>query len=77
MRALAVKYLGPRSGAKSASVVPSDAPGAPPAGVGASPSAAAPTVPAGVPNGSFFSRSRNLWEDPDGNLFDLQGRPVK
>ena len=87
MRALAVKYLGPHSGGRSAPAAPSaasnsavagsNAYNAPPASAGAS--ATAGTVPAypAVPSGSFFSRSRNLWEDPDGNLFDLQGRPVK
>jgi len=88
MRALAVKYLGPHSGGRSATTAPgaasnsavagSNTYNAPPASAGASATATTvPAYPAGVPSGSFFSRSRNLWEDPDGNLFDLQGRLVK
>ncbi len=86
MRTLAVKYLGPRASAKGAEpAAPSDASAqgkaasdAPPAIAGATAAPAnTPALPNGVPGGSFFSRSRNLWEDRDGNLFDLQGRPVK
>ena len=88
MRALAVKYLGPHSGGRSATTAPgaasnsavagSNTYNASPASAGASATATTvPAYPAGVPSGSFFSRSRNLWEDPDGNLFDLQGRLVK
>jgi len=88
MRALAVKYLGPHSGGRSATTAPgaasnsavagSNTYNAPPASAGASATATTvPASPAGVPSGAYFSRSRNLWEDADGNLFDLQGRPVK
>jgi len=88
MRALAVKYLGPHSGGRSATAAPgavstsavagSNTYNPPPASAGASATATTiPAYPASVPSGAYFSRSRNLWEDPDGNLFDLQGRPVK
>jgi hypothetical protein len=36
-----------------------------------------PALPPGVPNGAYFSPSRNLREDRDGNLFDVQGKPLK
>jgi hypothetical protein len=60
MRALAVKYLGPRSqgNASSAPV--------------ASPNV--PAAPQGVPNGSVYSPAS--WKAPDGSVFDEGGRPV-
>jgi hypothetical protein len=67
MRALAAKYLGPRS--------PSNASSMP-----ATPANAAvsnPTAPPGLPNGAAYSPSRGQWRDPDGNIFDQQGKPVQ
>ncbi len=33
--------------------------------------------PAGLPNGAAYSPSRGQWRDPDGNIFDQQGRRVR
>jgi len=33
-------------------------------------------LPAGVGIGSSYSRSRRLWRDGSGNLFDTQGKAV-
>jgi len=62
MRALAAKYLGPRS-SDSASSPPAVMPNA-------------PIAPTNVPNGAAYSPSRSMWKDADGNLFDQQGKPV-
>jgi hypothetical protein len=62
MRALAVKYLGPKS--------PGNAPSAPAGAVND------PVAPPNLPNGTAYSPSRSMWRDPDGNLFDQQGKPV-
>jgi hypothetical protein len=35
-----------------------------------------PAAPPGVPTGSFFSHSRRMWRDVDGNVFDSQGKAV-
>jgi hypothetical protein len=60
MRALAAKYLGPRSGGNS-----SGEPGA---------QGSARPVPPGVPDGAAYSPA--TWKAPDGRMFDEQGRPV-
>jgi hypothetical protein len=67
MRTLAAKYLGPRS--------PSNAPSMPAAS--ASAAFSNPTPPPGLPNGAAYSPSRGQWRDPDGNIFDQQGKPVQ
>jgi hypothetical protein len=61
MRALAAKYLGPRS--------PGNASGVP------APSASAAAMPPGIPEGSAYSPAS--WRAPDGKVFDEQGRPVQ
>jgi hypothetical protein len=61
MRALAVRYLGPNSPG-SASSVPA--------------AANAPAAPPNLPSAAAYSPSRNMWRDPDGNLFNQQGKPV-
>jgi hypothetical protein len=102
MRALAAKYLGPRSpgNALSPAVAPASAaianPAAPPTLVGNNPrpnapsdalnafaSARAPAPPVSIPltppnvsRTAFYSPSRNMWKDGDGNLFDHQGKAV-
>lgn len=38
--------------------------------------AVAPAMPRGLPNGSQYSPSRNMWRDPDGKLYDSTGKPV-
>jgi hypothetical protein len=88
MRALAVKYLGPRAGGNAASAAPAGAAAATPAtaagsaasyspNAGYAGSASAATIlPAGVGIGSSYSRSRRLWRDGSGNLFDTQGKAV-
>jgi hypothetical protein len=92
MRALAAKYLGPRSPgpASSAPAAPASAanstPSPTPALAGnysgpnwqgnASNALIAPATPPKVPNGAVYSPSRNMWKDGDGNLFDQQGKPV-
>jgi hypothetical protein len=60
MRALAVKYLGPKSQGNAA-----NAPVA---------SASARTLPPGVPKGSACSPAS--WKAPDGTMFDEQGAPT-
>jgi hypothetical protein len=60
MRALAAKYLGPRSPGSSSGV--------------AAPSASGAAMPPGVPEGSAYSPAS--WKAPDGTLFDEAGRPV-
>ena len=64
MRALAVKYLGPKSAGNASSN---------PAAVGTN----GPLAPPNVPNGAAYSPSRGMWRDADGNLFDQQGKPVQ
>ena len=90
MRVLAVKYLGPRAGGNAAGVAPGAAANSAPAGgaassssnsaYGASNNAPAawpmPARPSGVPSGSFYSHSRRMWRDGDGNLFNPQGKAV-
>jgi hypothetical protein len=94
MRALAVKYLGPRAGGNATSATTpagaAAAGAAPTAGSAASyppntaygasnnapPAWPMPARPSGVPNGSFFSHSRRMWRDSDGNLFNPQGKAV-
>ena len=39
--------------------------------------AAAPQRPQTVPQGSAYSPSRQMWRDPQGNLYDANGRPVQ
>src|SRR4029077_21050707 len=36
-----------------------------------------PVAPSGVPPGSSFSPSRNMWRSPDGKLFDAAGRAME
>jgi hypothetical protein len=80
MRALAVKYLGPRSpgNASSAPIAAAANALAVPPGASATSSDAsstsAPAPPSNVPSGARYSPSRNLWRDPDGNRFDSQGK---
>jgi hypothetical protein len=70
MRAVALKYLGPRSAA--------NAPGAAAAPTNAAISdASPPPVPPNVSNAMAYSPSRNLWKDSDGNVFDHQGKAVR
>jgi hypothetical protein len=88
MRALAVKYLAPRSAgnaagasaAGAAAATPVTAVGStgsyPPNAGYAGPANAATVLPAGVRIGSSYSRSRRLWRDDSGNLFDTQGKAV-
>jgi hypothetical protein len=38
--------------------------------------AIAPAAPPNVPVGSAYSLSRGMWKDPDGNIFDQQGKRV-
>jgi hypothetical protein len=104
MRALAVKYLGPRAGGNAASATAPAGAGA--AGSAPTPGSAAsyspntaygasnnpvngwqaqgsasatprgPALPTGVVVGSSYSRSRRVWRDDSGNLFDTQGKAV-
>jgi hypothetical protein len=60
MRALAAKYLGPRTSGKESS-----APAAP---------TSARAVPPGVPEGSAYSPAS--WKSPDGTIFDELGKPI-
>jgi hypothetical protein len=90
MRALAAKYLGPRSpgNASNSPAAPTSAPAVPPnvpdcAAYGPSPAPASatnsPPAPAPPPNvtaGAAYSPTRNMWRDRAGNLFDLQGNAV-
>jgi len=82
MRALAVKYLGPRSAgnaANSAAAPPASAPAVPASASAGSfngSSASAPALPPNVPSGARYSPSRNLWRDPDGNHFDPLGKAL-
>lgn len=39
--------------------------------------AAAPARPQSVPQGSAYSPSRQMWRDPQGNLYDATGKPVQ
>ena len=39
-------------------------------------SARAPALPPNVKEGAAYSRARNMWRDPGGNRFDLQGKAV-
>lgn len=50
-----------------------------PAGIQADPPAAPaiPSLPRGVPQGSAFSPSRNMWRTPDGRLFNADGTPAR
>lgn len=55
-------------------------PGGQPAAAAPAPAktAAAPaTLPAGVPPGSQFSPSRNMWRDPQGNIYGPDGTPAR
>lgn len=36
-----------------------------------------PPAPFGVPPGSSYSPSRQMWRSPDGRVFDMNGRPVQ
>jgi hypothetical protein len=99
MRALAVKYLGPRSTANAPSAPPALANAAvssaspPPAPAANDPGLparayasiapgapanipAVPTAPPNVASGAAYSRSRNMWRNPDGSFFDHQGTTV-
>jgi hypothetical protein len=85
MRALAVKYLGPRSpdNAASASAAPAASVANNPASnfqayASSTPPAPAngPPLPANVPSTAIYSPSRNIWRDRDGNLFDPQGKAI-
>jgi hypothetical protein len=105
MRALAAKYLGPRSTGNASAApaapaapamppnLPSGAaysPSPPPASAANSPgpniqgnasvmvptSASAPALPPNVAAGAAYSPIRNMWRDPAGNRFDLQGKAV-
>ncbi len=58
-----------------AAIAQNSMPNAPLASASAPP-VSVPALPPGVPNGSSYSRSRGMWRDGDGNLFDLQGRAV-
>jgi hypothetical protein len=75
MRALAAKYLGPRSPGDASS-----GPAAPPnvpSGANMVPApASAPALPPNVRPGAAFSFSRDMWRDHTGNRFDRQGKAV-
>lgn len=68
---------------RSGTMSPPAADAPPPSGAQAAPArptqqapAAAPQRPAGVPAGSAFSPSRQMWRAPDGRMFTADGRPV-
>lgn len=76
-----------RPGAPAAAPAAPAAPAATPAPA-APPQAAAPAAPAapaatptsrplGIPPGSMFSPSRQQWRDPQGNLYDAAGNPLR
>jgi hypothetical protein len=60
MRAVAMKYFGPKAQA--------DATAAPPPTI--------PSLPPGLPDGAAYSPSRDRWRAPNGALFDGQGQKV-
>jgi hypothetical protein len=60
MRAVAMKYFGPKAQSNAL----------------AAPSSTIPSLPPGVPKNSAYSPSRCLWKDSDGTCYDGQGREV-
>ncbi len=60
MRALAVKYLGPKSSGNASGAAVA--------------LAKVPAAPQGIPDGSAYNPP--TWKAPDGTIFDEQGKPV-